>query len=220
MSLNDRARRIRWAGFVLAGVLGADGVHAQTPLGFQVEELLRSESYVSFLKTAIPNHEPAPLAAECKDLKPLSRRRVEIITPLEFELGTIQPRAGQWIDHLIVDRCGEKVFRRIYFHVAKDKAIQARALVPGTTYIRPILEPHIVKDTVSAGAKRLDCTEGVVVIDATPVSKPSSDRNNETPWEENWTVAGCGKRTVVTVVFTPKKSEKGNEMNIRIKPVS
>lgn len=145
-------------------------------------------------------------APECKDHKLVSHTIVAIFAPPNFVEG-LHPVAGQWLDRVVMNRCGTEVFQNVAFKAQPNGQPPLTALLmPGATATIPPKQDQVTADILAAMAKN-KCSDQTQIV---PVN---TKRDKETKalkvdgkgkvlegaWKEIWTFRACGKTVNATV---------------------
>ena len=109
--------------------------------------------------------------------------------------------SGVWKELTQGVACGEK---RLYAALVIIKAGKpgVYSLLPGYSYASPLLQ-HDAMQYVSIGAMVGKGCALDVIDTILPSGEP---KGSGIPWDEKWTVRGCGKRYLVTVHFLPDET--------------
>lgn len=150
------------------------------------------------------------LAPECVQiLKGLDRVELRIIQPPLFLPGLPIPQAGQWLEQVRIDRCGDPVLHNVLVTAINRGSPNLTMLLPGTSKADGRLQydarnPVFVIADAQAGqecraaARRIVDTRFVRWLGRSE-EMPLADRL----WREIWTVRVCDRTIRVQLDFAP-----------------
>ncbi|MCK6450884.1 MAG: hypothetical protein L6R19_08520 [Alphaproteobacteria bacterium] len=196
----DRPARFASLALVLAGLFSPP-VAAQDARAGALERLeayLDTAEYLSYVAARLNEYEAPGLRAQCPALRLVRRAQMWVVAEARFTGREIAPASGEWIDRLMVDRCGATVYRNLLV-VAREQKLQASALLPGRTYTPPRLQRDALRPAAAQARIKTGCQDAMPVADTAVDGKVVPGA----PWKEDWTFVGCGKSVVVTLSFTP-----------------
>lgn len=119
-----------------------------------------------------------------------------------------RPMAGSWRERVMAQGCGANRVLNVLTFVKSPGRLVSGTLLPGTTRADPLLQRDAFRYAVIAAKPPSGCAR-IYVADtafvgaegAANASLPPARRLP--PWKEEWTVAACDQRSVVTVHFVP-----------------
>lgn len=164
----------------------------------RLEAYIDTAEYLAHVGARLNEYEAPGLRAQCPALRLVRRAQMWVVAEARFAGGEIAPTTGEWIDRLMVDRCGTVAYRNLLL-VAREQKLQASALLPGRTYTPPRLQRDALKAAAAQARVKTGCQDAMPVADTAVDGKVVPGA----PWKEDWTFVGCGKSVVVTVSFTP-----------------
>ncbi len=131
-----------------------------------------------------------------------------ILKPLKFSSTQPDPTDGIWTYRYKFTRCGESIIYNALNIARNNQTPQLVQLVPGETNCSPTL----IKDTYNGiyanlaqhnAQNKVTCKTAQVLNTEVTISQ----KNQNSAWEEKWTVKECDRTVETSFCFTP--SEKG-----------
>ncbi len=203
----------------LCGLIGGPAASAQAPAKPP------SERFAAYVKSA--DYEARIIAhtleaeravfPECKHVAPVQHGLGGIEETPRFRAGLEHPVGGEWLDHVMIDRCRTQALENMLVTAANGQPPRIVALLPGTTEAGPLLQrdaQRIAFAAAALSAKRngkdvqsCAATPRLVVIDTRFERRTVADRRDSGgkilagEWDETWTVRACGDAVAVPLHF-------------------
>ena len=186
--------------------VGMTAADAQAPVDarVQLQVFMQSPLHDQLVGDALKRFAPA-VFQPCPGLVSKGST-VQLFEPISVGADGL-PNAGAWRQSFPVSGCGAPITLNIFF-VASSQRIRAVIAAPGDTLADPRLQADAFKYAVisaqhSAGSCRaFDVVgthfDGYEKADAAPTGKLRA------PWNETWTLAGCGAAYDVPMKFIPQ----------------
>jgi hypothetical protein len=136
----------------------------------------------------------------------MATRHAKVYAPIQIDAeGHITN--GVWVERANGVACGEK---RHYsaLVIFKEGKPELYSLLPGDSYATPLLQHDAmlqVASAVAAAGAGTSCSPDVIDT-ALPNGEPAHEG---LPWDEKWTVRGCGKLYLLTLHFVPDSTGTG-----------
>lgn len=208
--------RVCFAAAQIAAVTGQPAfAQDPPPVSAQFAAYLKSPEYESLLIGHTVQAERVVFPA-CQDVALVQHGLGQVAQPPSFR-GDIHPIAGEWLDHVLVDRCGTRAMENMLVMAVDGAAPAIVALLPGATVTGPQLQHDataIAFQSAAAQAKKSGndvalCGQKprLVVIDTQldgVTSAAQTDAKGELvagAWDETWTVRACGQPVAVPLHF-------------------
>jgi hypothetical protein len=112
---------------------------------------------------------------------------------------------GAWKEEVREEGCGASRILNVLGFISEPGKLNAMPLLPGATRGVPLLQKDAVQYAfIAAKVTSKDCTEAYVEDTAfvDQGNKPIAGGKGP-PWRELWTIDLCGRKTQVTMRFTP-----------------
>lgn len=192
--------------FALLAVICGDGARAagQSPvIPIEFLQYIETPEFFATIAERVVALEPAPLKEVCSDIVPLRRQGW---SPVEYPIWSYTlnaPNSGQWVERILVDRCGEQALRRVLVTASPEGHLIISLLVPGGFLGNYRLEVETRKLVAQDAMARNDCSDmkQFYVTDTRVISAPKAGR-----WSERWSVVACGAPDLVDVYFGPSST--------------
>jgi hypothetical protein len=187
--------------FVLLAAPGLSGPvvaqQAQTAEEQQLNAIVGSPAFRTFLQDALIRNEPRALKAACADIQLSRIIGFIIVAPLNLTQRGIE--AGAWITAVAVDRCGTPATRRIMARVeGGPNSLTATGMLPGDFRGDLQLETDILRVAIPRLMAAANCVEiarfGVADIRQIAPATPAA-------WSETWFADACDKKVVAVVEY-------------------
>ena len=119
-----------------------------------------------------------------------------------------RPTAGAWRERVMAIGCGTSRTLNVLTFVKSPGSLVSGTLLPGTTRADPLLQRDAYRYAALAAAAPASCSQTYIantafagIEGAANASLPPERRYP--PWKEEWIVAACDKRSIVTLHFAP-----------------
>lgn len=173
----------------------ANAQQAPSPELQQLNAIVVSPAFRSYLDQAVVAVEQAPLKAKCAQPKVTGVRGFVPVATLVMNGGAMT--SGMWVTVVTIDRCGTPGVRRILSRVeGGPNALTPSGLLPGDFRGDLRLETDITKAMTQGVLNFSKCADAAsfAVVDIKTQGEPTAQG-----WSEAWTTEACGK-TVTGVV--------------------
>lgn len=144
----------------------------------------------------------------------IKRLGYEVVQPILFGEGRVNPKSGVWMESVDMLVCGERKKTR-YFVMAQNGAEPRMLLMlPGDSKADPMLQRDAMMYALIAVAsdeKTKACNKRPNVV----TTKYQSRDDKSGAWVEDWTVDVCGSEKVVVMTFQPDKT--GTTISTKLK---
>jgi hypothetical protein len=193
-----------------AVVFGSWNAQAEKVDETQLNQFLQSELLHDLVNDAL-QHVPPVVFRKCPGLVS-EGSTVTVVNPMSFDADG-GPETGAWRMHIPVSGCGNDTSLNIVFSAKPGKYINYTVMLPGDTRADTTLQRDAVMYAL-AGAKLVakDCETIEITntkFDGFGLTKPPSPgpvaAEDSRPWQETWTLDGCGHRLDVPMQFAPDR---------------
>lgn len=147
----------------------------------------------------------------CKAIKIKGRTAMSVLERPEFAPEAEFPRKGVWMDHVLMESCGKSSRQNLLLIAQKEGAPRAVTMIPGDTMASPVLQRDVFMSVSMAFMVQKKCQKGEVIPinsvlppDQSSVVTKNGVKSIVGPWEEVWSLQGCGTQADYRVLMTPK----------------
>lgn len=135
--------------------------------------------------------------------------KVAILRPPAFKAdGTLA--SGEWKQVVDYSGCGRTLALNVLVKVGEGKGAAIASLMPGTTHADAALQADVFRSEAMKMAvnrwREASCNTVYVADTEFEAREPASPGGASAGWRETWTVAACGRRGRVSILFAPATS--------------
>ena len=185
-----------------------------------LESFVLSRDVQTYVGSLIQQMEPEPLKAQCGTLRVLDANRYVIVVPPVFvkEGNGYALQSGAVAIQATVDRCGQRVIRRVLLmRKNPSERVAGARLTPGDFGGNAILERDTILEARPLAYVTAKCSPSDPVY---PIDTKSVTRLGPDGGEVLWTFWACSKPVQIDVHYTPMLSNGARAgMNIVAGPV-